>query len=135
MKKTNFKLVEFIQSSTAKKLGLSNIPDWEAVENLNKLVDAVLQPLRDYFGVPLYINSGFRCPALNAALKGAPNSRHLYGQAADFETMSESLDDTIFEYISKKMDFDQVIRYDNFVHVSYVDGDNRHQVFDFRTKK
>lgn len=135
MKKTNFKLVEFIQSSTAKSLGLSNIPDWESVENLNKLVDAVLQPLRDYFCVPLYINSGFRCPALNAALKGASNSRHLYGQAVDFTTMSQSLNDAIFEYISKKMDFDQVIRYDTFIHVSYVAGDNRLQIIDKRTKE
>lgn len=135
MKKTNFKLCEFIQSSTAKALGLSNIPDWESVENLNKLVDAVLQPLRDCFDVPLYINSGFRCPALNRALKGVTNSRHMYGQAADFTTFSVSLDDSIFEYISKNLDFDQVIRYDTFIHVSYVAGDNRLQIIDKRTKE
>lgn len=135
MKKTNFKLVEFIQSSTAKALGLSNIPDWESVENLNKLVDAVLQPLRDHFNVSVYINSGFRCPALNAALKGATNSRHMYGQAADFTSFSNCLDDSIFEYILNKLDFDQVIRYDTFIHVSYVEGDNRHQIIDYRTKE
>lgn len=135
MKKTNFKLREFIQSSTAKRLGLSNLPEWEDIENLYKLVDAVLQPLRDHFNVPLYINSGFRCPALNAALKGASNSRHMYGQAVDFTSYSNCLDDSIFEYILNKLDFDQVIRYDTFIHVSFVEGDNRHQTIDYRTKK
>lgn len=135
MKKTNFRLSEFIKSQTAKTLGLSNIPDWESVENLNKLVDAVLQPLRDHFGVPLYISSGFRCPALNRVIKGATNSKHMYGQAADFTTFSESLDDSIFEYISNNLDFDQVIRYYTFIHVSYVDGGNRHQIIDKRTKE
>jgi zinc D-Ala-D-Ala carboxypeptidase len=135
MKKTNFRLSEFIKSQTAKTLGLSNIPDWESVENLNKLVYAVLQPLRDYFNVSLYINSGFRCTALNTVLKGATNSKHMYGQAADFTTFSESLDDSIFEYISNNLDFDQVIRYYTFIHVSYVDGGNRHQIIDKRTKK
>lgn len=135
MEKTNFKLIEFIQSSTAKKLGLANVPDWESVENLERLVSWVLQPLRDFFNVPLYINSGFRCPALNAAVKGAKNSRHLYGQAADFTTMSADMDDEIFEYIAKNMDFYQVIRYDNFIHVSFVNGEYRHQRIDYRTKK
>jgi zinc D-Ala-D-Ala carboxypeptidase len=135
MKKTNFRLSEFIKSQNAKTLGLYNIPDWESVENLNKLVYAVLQPLRDYFNVSLYINSGFRCTALNTVLQGATNSKHMYGQAADFTTFSESLDDSIFEYISNNLDFDQVIRYYTFIHVSYVDGGNRHQIIDKRTKK
>lgn len=135
MKKTNFKLSEFIQSQTAKSMGLSNIPDWESVENIKRLVFYMLQPLRDHFNIPLYINSGFRCPALNKVLKGATNSRHLYGQAADFTTFSKDTDDAIFRYISEMMIFDQVIRYDNFIHVSFVLGDNRRQFLDYRTKK
>lgn len=135
MLKTNFKLVEFIQSSTAKNLGLSNIPDWESVANLESLVFHVLQPLRDYFNVPIYINSGFRCPALNAALKAAKNSQHVRGQAADITTYKTDMDDAMFSFIQKILLFDQVIRYNTFIHVSFVVTDNRRQVIDYRTRK
>lgn len=135
MIKSNFLFHEFILSGTAEKLGLKNIPDWESIANLESLVFHVLQPLRDFINVPIYINSGFRCPSLNAALKGAKNSQHLRGRAADITTYKSDLDDALFSFIQKSLSFDQVIRYDNFVHVSYVGTDNRHQVIDYRTKR
>lgn len=135
MTKSNFLFHEFILSGTAEKLGLKNIPDWESIANLESLVFHVLQPLRDFINVPIYINSGFRCPALNAALKGAKNSQHLRGQAADITTYKTDLDDAMFSFIQKRLPFDQVIRYDNFIHVSYIGTDNRHQVIDYRTKR
>ena len=135
MIKSNFTFIEFVESATAIKFGISNIPNWESISNLESLVYHVLQPLRDYIQVPIYINSGFRCPALNAALKGAKNSQHLRGQAADITTYKSDLDDALFSFIQKRLSFDQVIRYDNFVHVSFVVTDNRHQVIDYRTKR
>lgn len=135
MIKSNFTFSEFVLSATAEKFALKNIPDWESISNLENLVFHVLQPLRDFINVPIYINSGFRCPALNAALKGAKNSQHLRGQAADFTTHRPDLDDALFDFIQKRLPFDQVIRYGNFIHVSYVMGSNRKQVIDYRTKK
>lgn len=135
MIKSNFLFHEFILSGTAEKLGLKNIPDWESIANLESLVFHVLQPLRDFINVPIYINSGFRCPALNAALKGAKNSQYLRGQAADITTYKSDLDDALFSFIQKSLSFDQVIRYDNFIHVSFVVTDNRHQVIDYRSKR
>lgn len=51
---------------------------------------ALLQQLRDYFGRPIHISSGFRTLAYNRKIGGHPSSRHLRGQAADIDTGSNS---------------------------------------------
>ena len=84
----NFNLEEFTHSDTAEKKSISNIPNVNVIENLKGLCGNVLEPLRNHFAkndrnVKLYINSGYRCPALNKAVGGANNSNHLYGYAAD----------------------------------------------------
>ena len=79
----NFRLKEFIESQTADQRGIDNRPDWEAVINLRNLCREVLQPLRDYEGKPIHVNSGYRCPELNEAVHGVGDSQHLYGEAAD----------------------------------------------------
>ena len=79
----NFRLKEFIESQTADQQGIDNRPDWEAVINLRNLCREVLQPLRDYEGKPIHVNSGYRCPELNEAVHGVGDSQHLYGEAAD----------------------------------------------------
>ena len=80
----NFSWEEFQNSSKAEELGIDNsIPDESIASQIRSLVVTVLQPLRSAFGKPLHINSGYRCPALNKALKGAKNSQHTKGQAAD----------------------------------------------------
>lgn len=87
----NFTLAELTKTNT----GLKNIPDNSAVLWLKILAVAVLQPLRDAYGFPVIINSGFRCPAVNARVGGAATSAHLYGRAADIRcTQSEG-----WEYI------------------------------------
>ena len=78
----NFRLKEFIESQTADQQGIDNRPDWEAVINLRNLCREVLQPLRDYEGKPIHVNSGYRCPELNEAVHGVGDSQHLYGEAA-----------------------------------------------------
>lgn len=77
----------------------------------------VLQPLRSVFGKPLHINSGYRCPALNKALKGAKNSQHIKGQAADIASNNPHC---LAEFVlQNKLPFDQMILYNTFVHISH----------------
>lgn len=77
-----FKLSEFINSSTAKRLGINNMPTFEIVDNLNRLAD-YLDGIREKVGIPILVSSGYRCPLLNKAVGGVPNSQHLKGLAAD----------------------------------------------------
>ena len=77
-----FSLSEFINSATAKRLGIDNMPTFEIVDNLNRLAD-YLDGIREKLGKPILINSGYRSPMLNKAVGGVANSQHLKGLAAD----------------------------------------------------
>ena len=126
-----FTIAELCKSATADRLGLNNRCRQEHVENLTALVDNVLDQLREWYGKPLLVSSGYRCPALNSAVKGSPTSQHMSGQAADIDTGDRQQNKLLFEYIRKNLPFDQVIDESNFawVHVSYrADGSNRNQV-------
>ena len=81
-----FKIEELTHSLTAKAHSIANVPTAEAEKNLEILVDCVLDPLRERWGVPIYVNSGYRCPALNAKVGGSPTSYHLRGMAADISS-------------------------------------------------
>ena len=81
----NFTLEELIYSSTANAKGIRNYPSPMEIENLRRLCVEVLQPIRDKYGKPIYINSGYRNPALNRAVKGSQTSQHLTGSAADVD--------------------------------------------------
>ena len=78
-----FKLTELTHSLRAQAHGIANVPTAEAKKNLELLVKHVLDPVRERWGVPIYVNSGYRCPELNKLVGGAPNSYHLRGMAAD----------------------------------------------------
>lgn len=82
----NFTLEELIHSSTADAKGIRNYPDQKAQENLKKLCIDILQPIRDKYGKPIYINSGYRNPELNRVLNGSQSSQHCKGEAADIDT-------------------------------------------------
>ena len=86
----NFRLKEFIESQTADQRGIDNRPDWEAVINLRNLCREVLQPLRDYEGKPIHVNSGYRCPELNEAVHGVGDSQHLYGEGSSSTTWTST---------------------------------------------
>ena len=77
-----FKLSEFINSATAKRLAIDNMPTFEIVDNLNRLAD-YLDVIREKLGEPILISSGYRCPMLNKAVGGVVNSQHQKGLAAD----------------------------------------------------
>ena len=79
----HFRLSEFTQSATAERLGLDNTPDSTALHNIELLCRYVLEPIRQAFGQPIVVNSGYRCRQLNIAVGGAKRSFHLSGRAAD----------------------------------------------------
>lgn len=101
-----FSLSEFLNSATAKRLGIDNTPTFEVVDNLNKLAD-YLDVIREKVGKPILISSGFRCPVLNKAVGGVSNSQHQKGLAADLICADmESLEKAIRETGG----FDQLIK-------------------------
>ena len=94
-----------------------------ARENIEGLVSAVLDPVRERFGQPIYVNSGYRCPRHNAAVGGVSASQHMKGEAADIRPREVG---KIIEQLGK---FDQLIYYPSFVHVSWKrSGKNRNQI-------
>lgn len=126
-----FTLKELCNSGVARVRRIDNTPNEEQVENLTALVDNVLDPLRERFGKPIRVNSGYRCPDLNKAVKGSSTSQHMSGQAADIDTGDRQQNKLLFDYIQKNLPYDQLIDESNFawVHVSFrADGKNRNQI-------
>lgn len=109
----HFKLSEFTRSATASARGIPNVPNEEQVANLNALCENVLEPLRQWYGKPIVIGSGFRCPALNKAVGGVSNSQHMKGEAADLGSASSPTAikelRRWMEFIIDETDFDQCI--------------------------
>ena len=124
----NFKWSEFTKSDTATRLHIQNeITDWDVRDNIKALVEDVLQPLRDSWGGPLFINSGYRCPELNKEVGGAPTSQHTKGEASDVACS----DPISLAKLAKRMrlPYDQLIIYYSFVHISHRrDGENRGEI-------
>lgn len=126
-----FTIIELCHSNMANCLGINNSCREEHVVNLTALVDNVLDPLREWYGKSILVNSGYRCAGLNNAINGSSTSQHMRGQAADVTTGDRQQNRLLFEYIRKNLPFDQLIDESNFawVHVSYrADGNNRGQV-------
>jgi len=86
----NFTLEELTSSNTAKAKGINNTPGAIEKQNLKLLAQTVLQPIRDKYGKPISVTSGYRCPKLNAAVGGSKTSQHLKGQAADIKCTATS---------------------------------------------
>ena len=104
----NFSLAEMTKSQTAIRKGIKNEPSTEHVENLIHLAKTVLQPIRDEFGRPVVISSGYRSPELCEAIGSSSKSQHAKGEAADFEI--PGVDNMqLAMWISKNTKFDQLI--------------------------
>lgn len=124
-----FTIQELCASTTAKQKGIDNTPSAAVKTNLQKLITNLLNPIREAYGKPIVISSGYRCPALNAAVGGVANSQHVTGQAADLQaTSSGSLAD-IFRAAVKVGGYDQLIiehaKNTVWVHISYSDNPRR----------
>lgn len=86
-----------------------NIPTPEIVNNLSALAVEVLQPLRDYFNLPITSHSGYRNPAYNESVGGDPNSEHLYGFADDISIKGKTNQDIIDACKLLNLPFYQII--------------------------
>ena len=138
----HFKLSEFVSSATAEKQGIENNPSPEAVENLRLLSIHTLEPLREALGLPIVITSGYRCKALNDLIAHhSQRSQHMEGRAADllvqgskFQVQGASPRELLIKAFktiitSPEIDYDQLIIYPTFIHVSFVShSDNRHKI-------
>lgn len=125
-----FTLKELTRSSTAEAKKLDNTPDKTAEANLTKLVDNVLDPLREMYGKPIIVTSGYRSKAVNNSVNGVTSSQHTLGEAADISVGSKEENEKLFNLIKDNLPFDQLINeYDySWVHVSYREGRLRKQI-------
>lgn len=95
----NFSLNELTYSSTARTNKVDNVPDRWELDNLKKLCNDILQPIRDKYGKSIFINSGYRNPIVNRLVKGSTSSQHLKGEAADITVGSKEGNKRLFELI------------------------------------
>ena len=111
---------ELTDSETAKRLRIKNEPTKEQWINLFAIRDNVLNPLREKFGKPIRITSGFRSTELNKAVGGKPTSQHTKGEAVDITAINKADNKELFE-LCKTLEFDQLIDESNFtwIHISY----------------
>jgi len=131
----NFSLAEMTKSQTATRKGIDNKPSTAHIENLIHLAETVLQPVREHFGKPVAISSGYRSPALCEAIGSSAKSQHAKGEAADFEIHGVD-NKELATWISKNTDFDQLILEfynegdpnSGWVHCSVVKSGSRKQI-------
>ena len=120
----NFSLEEM----TVTNSGLPNVPNAEQLHFLQLLCEQVLQPIRDAYGKPIKVNSGFRSTEVNRSSHGVENSQHLKGQAADITCENNK---ELFDFIVKnKFVVDQIIDEKNYrwIHISFCPNANRNQI-------
>ena len=103
-----FTIQELSHSDTAVARGIDNCPTAEAIHNLTKLVENVLDPLREKYGKPIRISSGYRSAILNRSVNGATSSQHRLGEAADITVGSKEENRKLFEIIRLELPFDQL---------------------------
>lgn len=136
-----FTIKELSESASARKMCIDNTPTPEAAANLTALVEAVLDPLRERYGYPINVSSGYRCCRLNKAVGGSATSDHMTGRAADIYCNNPRDNAVIFAIIYWLLPYDQLIwekgndDYPAWVHVSYREGNNRRECLRYDGKK
>jgi zinc D-Ala-D-Ala carboxypeptidase len=125
----NLVLSEMTRSESAKRRGISNQPTKGHIENMKYLAEKVFQPIRDHFGVPIRISSGYRSAALNRAIGGSQTSFHSLGCAIDIDNENTSITNKeIFHFIKDNLEFTELIwekgndNEPSWVHVGIVKG-------------
>lgn len=133
----NFKLEEFLKSSTADELNIDNTPNEEELENIKFLAEQ-LQLVRNAYKQPMFITSGFRCQELNNAVKGSKTSYHLKGLAADINQGSKIRNKNLFRLVKQMMKaglpIDQLINEYNYswVHIGVAKDNPRFEVLSIK---
>jgi zinc D-Ala-D-Ala carboxypeptidase len=108
----NFSLAEMVASDTARRKGIDNTPSLEVVSHLDEFCDNLLQPLRDAWGAPINVTSGYRCHKLNQVVGGVATSAHLRGYAADLQISNMKKFDEFVKFVVdwiKDKPFDQCL--------------------------
>ena len=131
----NISFKEGTFSATATRLDISNVPDKEALMNMQILAKKIFQPLRVYVGGPIKINSFYRSPTLNEKIGGSKKSQHCQGCAIDIDDVHGiKTNSQMYHWVKDNLNFDQLIWEfgddDNpdWVHISYVNNkDNRNR--------
>ena len=128
----HFTLEELTSSSTAKRYKIDNTPDANIIAKLKILCRTILEPLRERYGKPIIISSGYRCPALNKLVGGASASDHQFGNAADIHSVSDTVkcNKELFNCAKKLMDEGKLANVKqlideygyNWIHISFQDG-------------
>jgi hypothetical protein len=122
-------------SITATRLGFDNTPNNKQLDNMELVAERVFEPLREWVGGPIKVNSFFRGSKLNKAIGGAKKSQHAKGQAIDIDdSYGNATNAEMFHWIKDNLEFDQLIwefgddDNPNWLHVSYVgDISNRNR--------
>ena len=121
---------EGVKSNTATRLGIKNTPDDYQITNMVNIGVNVFEPLREYVGGPIRINSFYRCEELNRAIGGSSRSQHCEGRAIDLDdTLGHKTNAEMYQYIKDNLSFDQLIwefgddTNPDWIHVSYVHPD------------
>jgi len=131
---TNFSLAELTASQVAARQGINNNPTAGQIENLKRLCESILQPIRNHYDSPVIISSGFRSAELCIAIGSTIHSQHAKGEAADLQVIGVD-NKALAKYIKENLDYDQLILEfykDNeptsgWIHCSYSTDRNRNQ--------
>ena len=133
----HFSISELTSSATALREGIDNRPNKCAYHLLHVLVDQLLDPIREAWGEPIVVSSGYRCKQLNALVGGVKNSHHILGCAADIIAGNRADHRKLFKMIQKmqqegRIKFTQLILEGNgrWIHVSYVPGNLKCEVIE-----
>ena len=127
---------EGVYSATALRRGLDNTPNEEQLKCMREIAEKLFEPLREWVGGPIKINSFFRGEPVNTAIGGSKRSQHMKGQAMDLDdTFGYKTNSEMYHYIKDNLEFDQLILEfyrDNeptsgWIHCSYSTDHNRHQ--------
>lgn len=131
-----FTIRELTKSNEAKRNKINNVPTKQEEENLIALVENILDPLREAYGKPIIVTSGYRCERLNKLVGGSKTSQHRFGQASDIRTVEDTPEENkkLFDLIQElNLPYDQLINEYNFdwIHVSYSPR-NRRQILNIK---
>ena len=130
----NFVLSEITRSNTAKRLGIDNGPNKEHLQNIQRIITNLIQPMRDAIG-PIRISSGYRNPNVNRAIGGSTKSQHCKGEALDLQFWNDGQisNKEIYDWVLRSdVEFDQMINEFDFawIHISLIKEGNRKQVLE-----
>ena len=130
----NFTRAEIEHRNTAKRLDISNEMSDEHLENMQRVIDNLIQPMRNAIG-PIRITSGYRSPKLNKAIGGSSRSQHCKGEALDLQFWKEGKmnNKVIYDWvIDSGIEFDQMINEFDYawIHISLKSKENRKEILE-----